>query len=85
MECDQSGYRGRVAIYEFFLLDEEIQDMVSAHTQTSELRKAAIKRGMHTLREDGWEKVALGLTTIEEVTRITSTFQISYRVEKDDA
>ncbi|OGV76792.1 MAG: hypothetical protein A3K19_17490 [Lentisphaerae bacterium RIFOXYB12_FULL_65_16] len=84
MECDHTGYRGRVAIYEFFLLDEEIQDMVSAHTQTSELRKAAIKRGMYTLREDGWEKVALGLTTIDEITRITSTFQISYHVEKDE-
>ena len=84
MECNQTGYRGRVAIYEFFLLDEEIQDMVSAHLQTSELRKAAIKRGMHTLREDGWAKVAQGQTTIDEVTRMTSTFKISYELPEEE-
>jgi len=83
-ECNHSGYRGRVAIYEFFLLDEELQDMVSAHCRTSELRKAALERGMRTLREDGWVKVAQGLTSIEEVQRITSTFQISYDILKDD-
>lgn len=88
LECDHTGYRGRVAIYEFFLLDEEIQDMVSAHRTTSELRKAAIERGMRTLRQDGWEKVSEGLTSIEEISRITSTFEISYDVleqEEGDA
>lgn len=83
-ECNYTGYRGRVAIYEFFLLDEEIQDMVSAHNSTSELRRAARERGMRTLREDGWRKVAEGSTTIEEVTRITSTFQIGYDIGDDD-
>jgi type II secretory ATPase GspE/PulE/Tfp pilus assembly ATPase PilB-like protein len=80
LECDHTGYKGRVAIYEFFLLDDELQDMVSAHAATSELRKAALERGMRTLRQDGWEKVAAGLTSIEEVQRITSTFQISYDI-----
>jgi general secretion pathway protein E/type IV pilus assembly protein PilB len=80
LECDHTGYRGRVAIYEFFLLDDELQDMVSAHAGTSELRKAALERGMRTLRQDGWEKVHDGLTSIEEVHRITSTFQISYDI-----
>ncbi len=80
LECDHTGYRGRVAIYEFFLLDEEIQDMVSAHATTSELRKAAVERGMRTLRVDGWDKVADGLTSIEEVSRITSTAEIGYDV-----
>jgi type II secretory ATPase GspE/PulE/Tfp pilus assembly ATPase PilB-like protein len=47
------------------------------------LRKAAIERGMRTLRMDGWEKVAAGMTSIEEITRITSTFQLSYDPEKD--
>ncbi len=80
-ECEYRGYRGRVAIYEFFLLDEEIQDMVSVHAGTSELRKTAIERGMRTLRQDGWAKVNDGATTIEEVQRITSTFQISYDMD----
>lgn len=84
LECNQTGYRGRVAIYEFFLMDEELQDMVASHRTTGELRKAAIERGMRTLRMDGWEKVGDGLTSIEEVTRITSNFQLSYDPEKDN-
>lgn len=84
LECNHTGYKGRVAIYEFFLLDEELQDMVAAHRATGELRKTAIERGMHTLRDDGWEKVAQGLTTIEEVQRITSTFQIGYDIDEDE-
>ena len=84
LECDQTGYRGRVAIYEFFLLDEELQDMVAAHAGTSELRKAAMERGMKVLRQDGWEKVNNGDTTIDEVQRITSTFQISYDIGEED-
>lgn len=78
LECDHSGYRGRVAIYEFFLLDDELQDMVSAHVGTSDLRKAAMERGMRSLRQDGWEKVQNGATGIDEIQRITSTFNISY-------
>ncbi len=84
LECDQTGYRGRVAIYEFFLLDEELQDMVAAHAGTSELRKAAMERGMKVLRQDGWEKVNNGDTTIDEVQRITSTFQISYDIGEEE-
>ncbi len=84
LECDHTGYRGRVAIYEYFLLDEELKDMVAANAGTSELRRAAIERGMKTLRQDGWLKVSLGLTSIEEVQRITSTMQISYDLEEED-
>lgn len=84
LECDHTGYRGRVAIYEFFLLDEELQDMVSAHAGTSDLRKAAMERGMRSLRQDGWEKVNLGATSIDEIQRITSTFQISYDLDEDE-
>ncbi len=83
IECNHTGYRGRVAIYEFFLMDEELQDMVAAQKTSGELRKAAIERGMRTLRMDGWEKVAAGLTSIEEVTRITSNFQLSYEPDKE--
>jgi len=82
LECNHTGYRGRVAIYEFFLLDEEIQDMVAANAGTSELRKAAMERGMKTLRQDGWNKVLDGETSIEEIQRITSNFQISYDLDE---
>lgn len=77
-ECNQSGYNGRIAIYEFFLIDEDLRDMVSRHATTSELRSAAIRSGMHTLRDDGWRKVAKGLTSIEEVQRITTSAELRY-------
>jgi general secretion pathway protein E/type IV pilus assembly protein PilB len=83
VECNHTGYRGRVAIYEFFLLDEEIQDMVSSHIASSELRRTARKRGMKTLREDGWVKVANGLTTIDEISRITGNFLIDYHLAEE--
>ncbi len=83
LECNHTGYHGRVAIYEFFLLDEEIQDMVAAHAGTSELRKAAMERGMHSLRQDGWVKVSQGSTSIDEIQRITSTAEISYDIDED--
>ena len=77
-ECNHSGYRGRIAIYEIFLIDEKIQDMISDHESTSNLRRAARESGMQTLREDGWVKLSKGLTTIEEISRITGNFLIDY-------
>jgi type II secretory ATPase GspE/PulE/Tfp pilus assembly ATPase PilB-like protein len=83
VECNQLGYRGRVAILEVFLLDEAVQDMVSRHASTMELREAARQRGMRSLRDAGWEKVAQGLTTVEEVARITSNFQLAYDAQEE--
>ncbi len=77
-ECNDSGYRGRIAIHEIFLLDEETQDMICNHVASTELRRTARERGMRTLRENGWEKVVAGKTSIEEITRITGAMQISY-------
>jgi general secretion pathway protein E/type IV pilus assembly protein PilB len=82
-ECGFSGYRGRFAIFEIFILDERIQDMVSARASTSDLRHTAKARGMYTLRDDGWRKVIQGMTSIEEVNRLTSTFQLSYDLPED--
>lgn len=79
-ECNHSGYNGRVAIYEIFLVDEKVQDMISDHDSTSNLRRSAREAGMKTLREDGWIKVAKGRTTIEEVSRITGNFLIDYNM-----
>lgn len=77
-KCSQKGTVGRVAINEFFLLEEELKDMVSAHIPSEELRKKAIENGMITLRQDGWRKVLEGKTTIEEVQRITSSYELEY-------
>lgn len=80
VECNHTGYTGRVAIYEIFLIDEKIQDMISDHETTSNLRRTARENGMKTLREDGWIKLARGMTTIEEISRITGNFLIDYHM-----
>jgi type IV pilus assembly protein PilB len=76
--CNDSGYRGRVAIFELFLLDEHIQDLVARNVPAPELRAEAREKGMVNLRQNGWEKVMDGVTSVEEVTRITGNTQISY-------
>jgi type II secretory ATPase GspE/PulE/Tfp pilus assembly ATPase PilB-like protein len=78
LECDETGYRGRVAVYEFFLMNEDLSDAVSKGVTTTELRAFAIRSGMNTLRQDGWRKVAAGLTTIQEIQRITSACEVHY-------
>lgn len=70
-ECNFTGYWGRTAIFEFFLLNEEIVDMILNRTTSKQLKEKAIQTGMKTLRESGWEKIKLGLTTPEEVIRVT--------------
>lgn len=70
-ECNQTGYRGRMGIFEIFLVDEELQRMVYDGASTSSLREKARTKGMRTMREDGARKVTSGMTTIEEVVSIT--------------
>ncbi|HSR52697.1 MAG TPA: type II secretion system ATPase GspE [Acidobacteriota bacterium] len=70
-ECGDTGYRGRLGIFELMLMNEEIRRLTVGHTDSNELRKAALKGGMITLRRDGFEKASKGLTTIAEVLRVT--------------
>jgi general secretion pathway protein E/type IV pilus assembly protein PilB len=71
VECNQRGHRGRVAVYEFFLLDERIADLIHAGLHTGELREAARKLGWRSLREIAWLKVQEGLVAISEQERWT--------------
>jgi len=71
--CKFTGYKGRTAIYELFILDEEIQEMVLRKASSHEIRRKARELGMRTLRETGWEKVKNGITTVEEVLRVTES------------
>jgi len=71
--CRYTGYKGRTAIHEVFLLDKEIQEMVLKGASSQELRKKAKENGMRTLRENGWIKVEKGITSIEEVLRVTDS------------
>jgi type II secretory ATPase GspE/PulE/Tfp pilus assembly ATPase PilB-like protein len=70
-ECGQTGFQGRLAIFELMLMDEEIRRLTIANADALELAKAAVKGGMLTLRDDGFEKVKEGITTISEVLRVT--------------
>lgn len=70
--CSNTGYRGRVALHEIMTLSDELEKLVVTRATGSALREVAIQQGMITLRDDGWSKVAQGLTTIEEVLRVSS-------------
>lgn len=70
-ECAKTGYRGRKGIYELMLMDEEIQRVVLRGGDSDAVRKVALEKGMMSLREYGKIKVIEGLTTIEEVLRVT--------------
>jgi type II secretory ATPase GspE/PulE/Tfp pilus assembly ATPase PilB-like protein len=71
VECNQKGHRGRVAIYEFFLLNEAIADLIAPGLRTGELREAARKLGWRSLREMAWLKVQKGLIPVSEQERWT--------------
>lgn len=66
------GYRGRTAIHEIMCNDPELRQMIIRVEPASRLKKAAIRKGMRSLRMDGWEKILLGQTTPEEILRITA-------------
>jgi type II secretory ATPase GspE/PulE/Tfp pilus assembly ATPase PilB-like protein len=69
--CANTGYRGRVALHEVLEVNEEIARLVVRNASPAEVREAAAAQGLRPLRADGWAKVAQGLTTIEEVLRVT--------------
>ena len=69
--CNQTGYRGRTGIYELLVIDEEIRQLILNHASSQEIRERAIQLGMITLRQDGWNKVLEGITTVEEIIRVT--------------
>ncbi len=70
-ECLKTGYSGRTGIYEILILDEDIRKMITEKVESHIIKKEAIKKGMNTLMEDGLIKVKEGITTIEEVLRVT--------------
>lgn len=67
--CDQTGYHGRVAVHELLVVDDELAAMIGARASVDDLRRAAVAGGMRTLRQDGLEKVAAGVTGVEELSR----------------
>ncbi len=70
-ECRGTGYRGRSGIYELFTIDEDARSLILRHASTRDIRQHAIQRGMVTLRLDGYKRACEGVTTIEEILRVT--------------
>jgi type IV pilus assembly protein PilB len=69
--CNNSGYKGRIALYEVMRFNEDLKEMVLQGASTAELKAAAIRHGMQSLRGAGIEKIMAGVTTPEEVGRVT--------------
>ncbi|MBN2033374.1 MAG: type II secretion system ATPase GspE [Deltaproteobacteria bacterium] len=69
--CMQSGYRGRTGIFELLLMDNELRHLLTSGADSVTIKEEAVRRGMATLFEDGLSKVKRGLTTVDEVMRVT--------------
>ncbi|HMJ05326.1 MAG TPA: hypothetical protein VK474_03630, partial [Chthoniobacterales bacterium] len=74
--CRQTGYQGRLAIYEICVINEAMRRMIVEKRDGGELKQCAVAQGMQTLRQDGWRRVGQGKTTIEEVVRVTQNDEI---------
>jgi type II secretion system protein E len=70
-ECRFTGYKGRTGIYEILVMAENLRPLIIERTSSTTLKQAACANGMKTLRDDGWAKVRAGITTVEEVARVT--------------
>ena len=70
-ECRNTGYRGRTAIYELFTITEDVRSLILRRASSREIRRLAVEAGMTTLRMDGWSRACEGVTTVEEVLRVT--------------
>ncbi|MGH7953951.1 MAG: type II/IV secretion system protein, partial [Limisphaerales bacterium] len=70
-ECRELGYQGRKGIYELLLVSEAIRPLILSRAPATTIAQRAMEAGMRTLRNDGWNKVKGGETTIEEVLRVT--------------
>ncbi len=75
-ECRGNGYKGRTGIFEVLQITDEIRPLVIAHASASEIKQKSLEHGMKTLREDGWDKVLAGTTTIDEILRVTEEVEL---------
>ena len=69
--CRNSGYSGRLGLYELLVFDDHLRDLIASSPNVTEFRRICCERGMVSLREDGFRKVLEGRTTVEEVLRVT--------------
>ena len=69
--CRNNGYRGRIGVYELLVSNDEVRKLATERIASNRIKQAAVASGMRTLRDDGWQKVVDGVTTIDEVLRVT--------------
>ena len=79
-ECQGTGYRGRMGIFEIMPIDDSIRDLVLRLASAGEIRKVAVENGMTSLRTDGWRMIREGMTTLEEVLRVTKDEPVSFEI-----
>lgn len=77
-KCNFTGYKGRIALFEIMVMNEKIREMVVHKRPSNEIRYQAIKDGLRTLRQDGWNRVLSGVTTVEEVLRVARKTEMSF-------
>jgi len=83
-KCGQSGFKGRIAIHELLVVNDEVRELINARAPEHEIRRVARASGMHTLIEDGIAKAAQGLTTLEAVLTVVKLDGGSASNESDD-
>jgi general secretion pathway protein E len=70
-ECRMTGFKGRTGIYEIIVVDDTIRPLIVTRAASNVIKQQALKQGMRTLRDDGWTKVLEGITTVEEILRVS--------------
>jgi len=70
-DCRGSGFKGRTGIYEILIVDDHIRPLIINRASSGEIKREALKHGLCTLRDDGWRKVLEGVTTVEEILRVS--------------
>jgi type II secretory ATPase GspE/PulE/Tfp pilus assembly ATPase PilB-like protein len=70
--CNQTGYRGRIGIYQLLTMSEELESLAAVRATREEIEREALRGGMRTLWDDGLAKVAAGLTSVEELARVSN-------------
>jgi type IV pilus assembly protein PilB len=68
--CRGSGYRGRIGLFELMMISDPIRDLIMRRSSANDIKAQALREGMHTLRDDGLEKVVSGISTIDEILRV---------------
>jgi general secretion pathway protein E len=69
--CRSTGYQGRTGIFELMVINDQIRELILKKVPSHQIKQQAVAQGMKTLRDAGWDKIKQGITTIEEVLRVT--------------